>query len=743
MMINKILKLKLIFSVTKFPGGSPYLKQYFTETPLKFEVKNANRIEDNLDEIAIKIQSEYERLLPHIAHISSRSQADLFLRKSKNLNILNSSKQFYYKHGNIHKYYSTTAKTNLIRGQPTPRIFCGGDFKELITESTTFVDKSLFVKEIMDDINKVILITMPRRWGKSLNFDMLKRFLEISMDDKFNPVKDKTTTDNYKLFAGGKIDVDYGGNKKEKVLSELKLIKENPDFLENQGNSPVIYIDFKNCKNDNYSGVLELVKLGIIEAYDRHSYLKGSEKTIKYDLTIKDEYIKNLEEIRSGNIYAIKFGLKNLSELLSIHFDEKVWILIDEYDAAANNAYMKFEDIKEAQKVADLFKTILEPALKGNPYLEKGVLTGVQYILKSGILSGLNNISKHNITSEKYAKYYGINNEEMNDLLRAFSIGEEQKSKIKDWYNGYREYIDDKNFQDKYNIWSVVNYLNRQSEGFISYWGESGQFEFIAPLLKKQEFKENIESLIYGESLSFGELKDDFTVNDFQELKKITRLNDNSKITPKGYNLIFSYLFITGYLTVEAGNRYRLPNKELKKVFKSRIQQYYRTIFQFDFKKLEELTDILTIILEAKSENDIKSSIKEFGKGLEQFLEGIKLINKNEVEQDGLWANEDLIHSILNIIAMQVVDSKFGTEAITDITRSKNGRADIFIIKKNSGIIFEIKYKKNSKDALDQAKQYDSLIKNCEKKVFIGCNIDKDKKVSIESEIDLGESATS
>ena len=92
---------------------------------------------------------------------------------------------------------------------------------------------------------------------------------------------------------------------------------------------------------------------------------------------------------------------------------------------------------------------------------------------------------------------------------------------------------------------------------------------------------------------------------------------------------------------------------------------------------------------------------------------------------------------------MYIVDSKFGTEAITDITRSKNGRADIFIIKKNSGIIFEIKYKGNSKDALDQAKQYDSLIKNCEKKVFIGCNIDKHKKVSIESEIDLGESTTS
>ena len=143
--------------------------------------------------------------------------------------------------------------------------------------------------------------------------------------------------------------------------------------------------------------------------------------------------------------------------------------------------------MKKLNKYQNLFRGTFESALKGNDYLEKGVLTGVQYIVKSGMLSGLNNLSKYNITNFKYSQYYGINQEEMNDLLQHFEIEKFQAARIKDWYNGYQENIgtdENKNFIDKYNIWSVINYLNRQNDGFKSYWEESGSVDFIKPLFK-------------------------------------------------------------------------------------------------------------------------------------------------------------------------------------------------------------------------------------------------------------------
>ena len=141
-------------------------------------------------------------------------------------------------------------------------------------------------------------------------------------------------------------------------------------------------------------------------------------------VAIKGKYNKCVKEIEAGNVSAIESGLQNLSELLSKHFNKKVWILVDEYDAAANFAYMTCKDIEEATEVSNLFRSILQAASKGNPYLEKGVLTGEQYIVKCGMLSGLNNLSKHNITCRQNSKYYGINNEEMEILLKAYSIGE-------------------------------------------------------------------------------------------------------------------------------------------------------------------------------------------------------------------------------------------------------------------------------------------------------------------------------
>lgn len=617
-------------------------------------------------------------------------------------------------------------------------IYCGGGFEKLVTESSIFVDKSLFIEEIINSQDEVTLITMPRRWGKSSNLEMLKKFLEIQVDENGKVIEDKKETLNYKLFAGGEIQIKQGFTEQTITIKTSKLIEKIPQALNYQGQYPVILIDFKDCKGSNADDIRSKVYAKIIETVRNFSYLKDSGKSYK-ETTVGLEYKNLLNKTKTDSFETI---IKDLSTLLHTYHGEKVWILVDEYDASANHAYREFDD-KAAKKVADLFRGIFEPSLKGNDSLKKGILTGVQYIVQSGMLSGLNNLSKYNMTNKKYSQYYGINPQEMELLLKHFSVEESKKSKIKDWYNGYQENIgtdESKVFIDKYNIWSVINYLNRQDEGFKSYWEKSGTIDFMRSLFKKQEFKEKIELLVNGGSININSLKEDFSVDDFNSLKEITSTDGKSEIDVLGFELIFSYLFITGYLTTlkDSTAQYWLPNKELKKEFGEKIQEYYKTIFNIDPKKFSDLTNIFSEVFNATSNQQIEMIFKNhFGPKFADLIKSVSLYTQNniEIKDSGLFANEDLMHSLLNNIVLQVVNSKFASERYTTKPDGKKGRADIVIEKNNIGVIIEMKYAGNSKEALQQSKGYEELIEQCLTKVFIGCDISCKQEVLLSGEI--------
>ena len=441
-------------------------------------------------------------------------------------------------HQKIDRSFSTTVEREILPIKKEMHI--GGDFADVVTGSSIFVDKSLFVKEIIEDSSKVILITMPRRWGKSLNLDTLKRFLSI--EEQNSQQKEL----NKKLFTGGEIQVQQGFTTITKQIKSSKLVTENPEALNIQGQFPVIFIDFKDCKGDNFEKVKFNLNKKITDTIENFGYLALSEKTFSGLITIGQKYSELLSNTKSG---IFKDTIKDLSSLLYSYHDKKVWILIDEYDAAANKAYLEFNE-EDANQASDLFRGIFESALKGNEHLEKGVMTGVQYIVKSGMLSGLNNLSKYNATGTKYSKYYGINQDEMNLLIEHFGIDESKAARIKDWYNGYKSNIgtaEEPDFVDKYNIWSVVNYLNRQSDGFQSYWENHNLGNVInKEILKNPIIKNIVEDLINNNHLVLTNLTSDFNIDDFNALKSILNKHDQINIKQDGVDLLFSYLFITG-----------------------------------------------------------------------------------------------------------------------------------------------------------------------------------------------------
>ena len=636
----------------------------------------------------------------------------------------------------IKKYFSSISATK--ESNTKKYIQSGGNFEDLVTNSSIFVDKSLFIKEIIEDSGKTILITMPRRWGKSLNLDMLKRFLSIeeqnSQQKEFNKkIFEQSIKTNFdKTKSQLNISTTQIKITDENIIGQTKVI----DSLALQGQHPLIFIDFKDCKASSFQEVEKKLRDKIVKTIKQFGYLSNDNQSYE-NTTVSKSYNALLNETSNGDFST---GIKELTKLLHTYHGKKVWILIDEYDAAPNKAYLEFNE-EEAKQVSEVFRGIFESALKGNDYLEKGVLTGVQYIVKSGMLSGLNNLSKYNIINFKYSQYYGINQEEMDDLIQHFEIEESQAARIKDWYNGYQENIGtDKNkiFIDKYNIWSVINYLNRQNDGFKSYWEESGSVDLIKPLFKQQNFKKKIEDLINAKNIKIDELAIDFSVDNFRTLKQITNSNGKIEINSAGFELIFSYLFITGYLTIanDKNTEFKLPNKEIKTELEKNLKNYYKTIFNIEPEKFSELTEILNVVFEQKNSLEIKEIFeKNFCPKFSELIKNVKMFNKSNENSIGLFANEDLMHSLLNNIVLQIVNGSFSSERYTVKTDGTKGRADIVVAKNGTGLLIEMKYKGKADEALEQAKEYAELVKDTNTQIFIGCNITDQQEVFLSGDI--------
>ena len=384
----------------------------------------------------------------------------------------------------------------------------------LLANKQYYVDKTLIIKDIIDNcLGKSVLITRPRRFGKSLTLSMIDYFFDNKGDYK-------------QLFI------------------DKKIFKENEKYLSYLNKIPVIHLNMKNISSNNVETMLFQTVDIISNEYRKFIELKDSNELLEIE---KKEFIDVINK-NIDNPYLYIDSIKKLTYFLYKHYNSKPIILIDEYDTPLEGSYQNdfYDD------AIGFFKKFYSATLKSNDYMFFSITTGVLEIAKESIFSDLNNLNVCSVLDDDFKYYFGFTEDEVKKMLIDFNINV-SITDIKKWYAGYGS-----NTNDIYNPWSILNFINK--EKFLSYWVNTGSNLTIISLI--QSIPNSIELL----NKVINDKTTSFKFNNSISYKDIK--NDNETL--------FSYLIQTGYLTAEAIDLYgnyilKIPNLEIEEVFKNEI----------------------------------------------------------------------------------------------------------------------------------------------------------------------------
>lgn len=394
------------------------------------------------------------------------------------------------------------------------------DFKNVIDGGYYFVDKTNFLKQLIEPHAQVILCARPRRFGKTMTLSMVKYFFEIDQAE-----------DNRKLFSGLSIAADGADSA----------------YMREQGKYPVIFLSFREAELPAWADMYKLLCSAISAEYDRFRFLEESDRLSPAQRV----YVRKIAD-GEGERSDYALSLKNLTLFLYRYYGIQPIVLLDEYDVPVQTGYMN----GFYQEVVDFMYVWMTSGLKDNSHLKFALLTGVLRVAKESIFSGLNNPEVHTILSEKYSDVFGFTQEEVLQLAQSYKR-EDKLAEIKEWYDGYQF-----GGRELYNPWSVLNYFAQGCKA-KAYWLHTSSNDIVYWLLKRAdvETKENLEKLLRGEEI-YSFLQDNFVYTDVEK----------SKVA------LYTLLVMTGYLKVIKEDELQqelyylaIPNKELSLVYRQEI----------------------------------------------------------------------------------------------------------------------------------------------------------------------------
>lgn len=496
------------------------------------------------------------------------------------------------------------------------------NFKKIIEENYYYVDKTKFIEDILNDGAEVKLFCRPRRFGKTLNMSTLKYFFDIENKDE-----------NRKLFNG--------------------LYIENSPLIEEQGKYPVIFLTLKEIKGNTLNLAYTQIKTLISDLFDEYKYLR--EKLNERDIEIFDNIWKRKEEDYSNSL---KFLIKCLNE----YYNQKVIVLIDEYDTPLLTAY----EFGYYNDMLQFFKTFYGGALKSNTNLQMGVLTGIIRVAQAGVFSDLNNFTNYTILINEYSQSFGLVEDEVKTMLDYYKIGYEMLE-VKKWYDGYSF-----GKSDIYNPWSILNFV--QFKELKSYWINTSSNFMIRELLEHtgEEGLKTLERIFNQEEVA-------------------VRITENVRF---GNNLsaseVWELMLYSGYLTINGrldDGRYlvRIPNIEITNFFKDE----FLTIVFGNYDKVDKLRDALR-----------DKNIEQLNKSIEELV--LYTMSSHDITK----YYENPYHMLL-LGFFYALDSYYLPKSNME---AGYGRADIILFPKDktkTGYILELKraYTKKLEKEVEKALQ--------------------------------------
>lgn len=496
------------------------------------------------------------------------------------------------------------------------------NFKTMIDKSAYYVDKTNFIEDVLNE--QVVSYTRPRRFGKTLNMSMLYYFFSI---------KEK---ENAYLFDG-------------------LNISKNKDALKHQNKYPTIFISLKEMKNLTFDAQISSFSNVIYELLEKNLEILSSDQLSD---TTKDILYKLHN--RSSSVEDLKISLRVITNALYTYYQQKVIVLIDEYDVPLQAAYQN----NYYEEMVEFLRSVFSSALKTNDALEKGVMTGCLRISKESIFTGLNNFTAYSVLNNISSESFGFTESEVKKLLKDYNLSEKM-DEVKKWYDGYQ-------FGNKeiYNPWSTLMYVKNitQDVSFkpISFWANTSGNDLVVKYIQNgdKKLRKEFDVLMNGQSL-IKYIKPELT---YREMDNI--------------NNIYSFLLLTGYLKVikdRGENQYELviPNKEVYEIYKQSFMSYFEDYTTSRKGELyQELVDG-----DAKKVNLLLNDI---------LLRSISYFDNQESFYHGFLVG------LLN--DYEVVSNK----------ESGNGRFDVCVLPENilgTVVLIECKHSISEDDLIDDAKE--------------------------------------
>lgn len=496
------------------------------------------------------------------------------------------------------------------------------NFKTMIDKSAYYVDKTNFIEDVLNE--QVVSYTRPRRFGKTLNMSMLYYFFSI---------KEK---ENSYLFDG-------------------LNISKNKDALKHQNKYPTIFISLKEMKSLTFDAQISSFSNVIYELLEKNLEILSSDQLSD---TTKDILYKLHN--RSSSIEDLKISLRVITNALYTYYQQKVIVLIDEYDVPLQAAYQN----NYYEEMVEFLRSVFSSALKTNDALEKGVMTGCLRISKESIFTGLNNFTAYSVLNNISSEFFGFTELEVKQLLKDYNLSEKM-DEVKEWYDGYQ-------FGNKeiYNPWSTLMYVKNimQDVSFkpISFWANTSGNDIVVKYIQNgdKKLRKEFDLLMNGQSL-IKYIKPEFTYREMDNIKNI-----------------YSFLLLTGYLKVikDMGeNQYELviPNKEVYEIYKQSFMSYFE---DYTTNKKNELYQEL-VDGDAKKVNLLLNDI---------LLRSISYFDNQESFYHGFLVG------LLN--DYEVVSNK----------ESGNGRFDVCVLPENilgTVVLIECKHSISEDDLIDDAKE--------------------------------------